>query len=242
MRINPGDEIAGIPLVAIRSLFREIGLDGFASADFIGRRLGLNESQTERLIAGLRSLGLLKSISTREAGRLGQDVWALTDDGIRLRSAPAVKPIYRTTADRLLSELLQRIDQLNSDDRFLGRVRKAVVFGSYLAGNDRIGDLDVAVEIVPREPDFEKHREANNRRLAEEFAKGRRFANILEQAFWWQREAMLFLRNRKRGLSLQDYSSIKNIVDVSAHKVVFSDGSRRPQHRKRPAGKWHLES
>jgi hypothetical protein len=136
---------------------------------------------------------------------------------VQLRQSP-----FRTTADRLLSGLLQRIEQLNSDNRFLARVRKAVIFGSYLGGNDRISDLDVAVEISPREPNFEKHMEANNQRVAEQFANGRSFANILEQPCWWQKEAMLFLRNRKRGLSLQDYSSIiiRNVYMRKCRKTI----------------------
>ncbi len=64
------------------------------------------------------------------------------------RAATAAKPIRRTTADRLLSDLLERIEKLNGDDRFLGRVRKAVVFGSYIGDADHIGDIDVAVEIL----------------------------------------------------------------------------------------------
>jgi hypothetical protein len=127
--------------------------------------------------------------------------------------------------------LLERIGKLNGDDHFLGRVRKAVVFGSYVGNADYIGDIDVAIEIVRREPDFEKHTQADNRRVAEEFAAGRRFSNILEQAFWWQKEAFLFLRNRKRGLSLQDYGAIKDIVAASPHRVVFEESARQPRRR-----------
>ena len=98
--------------------------------------------------------------------------------------ATAAKTLRRETAERLLSELLDRIIALNSDPRFLARVQKAVVFGSYIGEPDRIGDLDIAVQLVRREPDFEKHTQANNRRVAEEFARGRHFSDILDQAFW----------------------------------------------------------
>ena len=53
--------------------------------------------------------------------------------------------------------------------------------------------------------------------------QGRRFSNIVDQAFWWQREAMLFLRHRSRGLSLQDYRAIRKIVDGSLHKGIFQE-------------------
>jgi hypothetical protein len=116
---------------------------------------------------------------------------------------------------------------LNSDGRFLARVHKAVAFGSYIGNADRIGDLDVAIDLVRREPDFRKHAEANNRRVNEEFERGRRFDSILDQLFWWQREAMLFLRDRRRGLSLQDYAPIREIVDASPHRVVFQKSAHR---------------
>jgi hypothetical protein len=227
MRIDSSDELEGIPLPEIRAAFREVGLDGIISTDFFRRRFRLSKARADRLIASLRRLKLLKPIPARRSGQAAPGDWLLTDQGIRLRAATAAKPIRRTTADRLLSDLLERIEKLNGDGRFLGRVRKAVVFGSYIGDADQIGDIDVAVEIVRREPDFEKHTQANNRRVAEEFAAGRRFSNILEQAFWWQTEAFLFLRNRKRGLSLQDYGAIKEIVAAAPHRVVFEDSGRR---------------
>ena len=57
-------------------------------------------------------------------------------------------------------QLLERITALNSDPRFLARVQKPSVFGSYVGDADRIGDLDVALQLVRREPDFDKHTEA----------------------------------------------------------------------------------
>jgi len=72
----------------------------------------------------------------------------------------------RTAAERLLDEFLQRIAALNEDSRFLARVERAIVFGSYLSGGDQLGDVDVAVHLVPRSADPKKHREVNDRRVA----------------------------------------------------------------------------
>jgi len=235
MRIDPNEQIEGIALTEIRAAFREAGLDSIVSTEFIRRRFRLSWARAEGLITELRQLGFLKANSTRRPGRGDADEWGLTKDGIRLRAATAAKTIHRATADRLLSELLQRIELLNSDNRFLARVAKAVVFGSYLGKDDRIGDVDVAVQVVPREPDFEKHTKANSRRVAQEFARGRRFSNIVAQAFWWQSEAMLFLRNRKRALSLQDYSSIKKIVDACPHRIIYRASVRQSPPRRRSA-------
>jgi hypothetical protein len=231
VQIQTNDEIEGVPLLKIRALFRQAGLDGVVSADFVRRQLNFSRLKTDRLITALRRMGFLEPIQARRRVNTATDEWQLSKNGVRLRGATAAKPLRRETANRLLSDLLERITALNRDPHFLGRVQKAVVFGSYLGETERIGDLDVAVELVRREPDFDKHTAANSRRVAEEFARGRRFSNIVDQAFWWQREAMLFLRRRSRGLSLHDYAAIREIVHASPHRVVFQESVSRTSKR-----------
>ena len=112
----------------------------------------------------------------------------------------------------------------------MARVERAIVFGSYLSDVDRLGDLDVAIEWQRREMDFDKHDEANRNRVIEEMGKGRHFANFIEQLDWWRWEATLFLRNRKRGLSIHDYASEKQVIESGPYRVVFpiSDADDRP--------------
>jgi hypothetical protein len=121
------------------------------TADFACRTLRVDEPKAESLLRALARAGFLTQESDGH--------WRLTKDGIRLRGASAAKPLLRQTAERLLDELLERIRTLNDDPRFLARVEKAIVFGSYLSSADRLGDVDVAIHLVPRESDGEKHRE-----------------------------------------------------------------------------------
>lgn len=216
MQIDSRTTIEGISVTTIRGLFRRAGLDGVITAVFACRTLRVAEPKAKSLLQALARAGFLTPESD---GR-----WRLTKDGIRLRGASAAKPLRRQTAERLLDELLERIRTLNDDPRFLARVEKAIVFGSYLSGADRLGDVDVAIHLVPRESDHEKHREANDRRAAEESDKGRQFRSFLDQAFWWQQEAILFLRNRRRGLSLQHYTAIRDVVEASPHTLIFPTG------------------
>jgi len=212
VRIDPQAKLEGIPLTEIRALFRRAGLGSVVSLGLIRDELKLSRLEADRLVQALVKAGFIKN---------GADPWHLTEAGIRLRAAPAAEPLYRKTANRLLEDLLQRIDALNKDGRFLAWVEKAVVFGSYLGDTDRLGDVDVAVHLVRREPDLKKHMEANNRRVSQEMERGRHFSNIVEQLYWWNREAMLFLRNRKRGLSLHEYESTKSILESAPHRVIF---------------------
>jgi len=97
---------------------------------------------------------------------------------------------------------------------------------------NRVGDIDVAIQLAPRERNFRKHMEANARRVAEEREKGRRFSNMIDEIYWWRREAMLFLRNHKRGLSLHDYASNRQIVESAQNRALEL---KRPV-RRRSAG------
>jgi hypothetical protein len=212
MQIDSKASLSGIRVTEIRSLFRKAGLDGAVSIDLIREELALNEREARTLLLSLQTEGF---IERTEFG------WSLTKNGIRLRAASAAKPLLRSTADRLLQELLGRIQELNQSPLFLARVERAIVFGSYLSKVDRLGDLDVAIEWQRREPDFAKHNAANTKRVTEEINKGRHFANMVEELYWWQREAELFLRNRKRGLSLHDYASEKEIIESVPRRVVF---------------------
>jgi hypothetical protein len=213
MQIDSRATIEGVPVTVIRMLFRRAGLEGTLTAGFVRDTIHVSEPEAEALLQASMKAGFLKR---EKDGR-----WHLTTSGIRLRGSTAAKPLLRRTPERLLDELLQRIAALNQDSHFLARVETAIVFGSYLSGADRLGDVDVAVHLVPRSPDPKKHREANDRRVAKEEQKGRQFRTFLDQAFWWQQEAMLFLRNRRRGLSLQHYGAIRDAVDASPHAVIF---------------------
>jgi hypothetical protein len=54
--------------------------------------------------------------------------------------------IYRATADRLIQDLLKRVDRVNANPDYLCTVSKLWVFGSYLTTRDKIGDIDLVVE------------------------------------------------------------------------------------------------
>jgi hypothetical protein len=225
MLIDSNACIAGIPVIRIRHLFRQAGLRGILNIEFVRETLGLTDAKAKRLCAALAKTGFLEPQSCSKA------IWNLTKDGIRLRGATATKPLHRKTADRLISDLLIRISMLNKSSHFLARVQQAIVFGSYLGNGDRIGDVDIAIELVRRESDFDKHCAANSKRVREETERGRSFQNMVDEIYWWHREAMLFLRNRKRGLSLHEYQSERSVVESGLHKVIFCETERTPAAR-----------
>jgi predicted nucleotidyltransferase len=64
--------------------------------------------------------------------------------------------VARTDArrQRKQAQFLERVNRLNHDDRFLGKVTRVILFGSYLNPEaSKLGDVDVGVELQPKESD-----------------------------------------------------------------------------------------
>jgi hypothetical protein len=55
-------------------------------------------------------------------------------------------PVARRSAERNLGELIDRVRDVNEDSRFLYRVGKAVLFGSFLTDSPTMGDLGIAID------------------------------------------------------------------------------------------------
>jgi predicted nucleotidyltransferase len=137
------------------------------------------------------------------------------------------KLITRSTAERALSEFLNRVWQVNSDEYFLAKVTKVILFGSLLRGDvDRLSDVDVAVQLDPKEPDRERARVLNKKRVAEFERKGHRFSNFLERELYWHREAFHFLKGRSRSIALVDYKEEKAFVDKVQHRFLLGEADK----------------
>ena len=104
------------------------------------------------------------------------------------------------------------------------------MFGSYLRPDvERLGDLDVAVELQPKEQSWSRLHELNQRRLQEVWESGRQVRGTFEQVSWWYLETFRFLKGRSRVLSLHDFASDKAVIDATPHRVVVGpDGSQLP--------------
>jgi hypothetical protein len=62
-----------------------------------------------------------------------------------------------------------------------------------------VSDVDLAVEIVPKEPDRERARMKNWQRVKELEGTGRRFRGLIGRDFCWYWEVFEFLKGRDPG-------------------------------------------
>jgi predicted nucleotidyltransferase len=218
VRIDPKDVVGGYPALTIRKLVRRLNNLLCWNAETVGVILRIERSNAEAIVRVLVEAGLAVAEPSLCTGGC-----ITTQLAQSFGSATAAKPITRQTADIALFQLLERVDQVNRGEYFLAKVTKVVVFGSYLrAGVDRLSDLDIAVELQPKEPDWDRLRELTQKRVEQLQSAGRRFRNWLDIEYYWHLEAFRFLKGRSRAISLLDYKAEKKFVDMVPHKVLFS--------------------
>ena len=121
--------------------------------------------------------------------------------------------IKRSTADRLLNGFIERISKVNSDDSYLYRVDRAVVFGSYVNDPDKdmIGDLDIGLKLVP------KHEGKEHEELCDLKRRECRSSDLFTSVVWPTEEILRMLRNRSAYISL-------HMIDTADDEAIFSSG------------------
>ncbi len=229
MRIDPNGFIGGFPVLFVRKVLRRLNSRLFWNAGDVQDIAGIDPQQAVALIRALQKAGLAKANRGRDAG-----TWTTTPLAQRFGAASAAKPITRQTAQRALDEFLDRVMLVNRRSYFLAKVTKVVVFGSFLRPEvDRLGDVDVAVELQPKQLDREKLRQATYRRVAECESLGRHFRGFMEREAWWHTEAFRFLKGRSRAISLHNYGVEKELIDAVSHEVICPESRPRTNKPKK---------
>lgn len=198
LQIDPKATFAGLPILQVRHAVRRVVYDGFDVGSF-AQDLRTSPRVARRVITQLEAEGFIE-----RAGLSKRLLWKLTDKGAKLAAGRATPRIYRSTADRLLAGLIDRMHQLESREDLLFRVEWAAVYGSYLRDVDRLGDLDIAVKLARKETDPARHRARTRAALAAASSSGRRFSGIADRIGYPRDEVCRFLRGRSRSISLYE--------------------------------------
>ena len=223
MKIKPDEVVAGFPARKIRELLRQ-------SADSLSARhatkiLEIETKQATQLLEQLQRNGFLKrnavvSKSDRE------HTWRRTVKGGALANALFSKPVSRQSAEKTLSEFLDRVRQVNLNSRFLFRVRKEVLFGSFLSDAPFVGDLDIAVDVSAKENDSGKHSELIRARANQALSRGKRFRNYVEGLRFAEQEVMTFLKARSR--ILQFTRRDDGVLNIAESRVIYECPDQNP--------------
>jgi predicted nucleotidyltransferase len=231
VRVSKGDVICGLPASAARQLMRAYQLDrptGVACGV-----LGLNRISAEQQMQSFEAAGYVQR-STRVRG--ADDAWWVTTvKGNALAQASFGRPISRATATRLLGQVIERARAYNADPARLLTVARIAVFGSYLAPDDYpLGDLDLAVSVVPREADGQRHVE---RSLEYAETSGRDFKAFTDMLFWPERELQMILTSRSPAISItsEDITRFTGRFQLVYEVGDDPEAIPLPQHRRQLA-------
>jgi hypothetical protein len=175
------------------------------------KALSITAKDAETALAALQMAGYVEA-----AGKTG--TYRNTPAGNTVAEVKASRPIKRATAERNFKEFLERIEKVNSDPEFLYRVKKAVLFGPYLSDEKQIKDVDLAVELVPKQRNAAKHEAAMKQQSDEAAADGKHFKNFKDREKFGLTKVNDFLRGRSRSIALKE---LQEWVTAQPHKVVF---------------------
>jgi len=221
MRIDPKEQIADVEILKVRDLLRRVNNTDEWEGDFVADRLKISPKKANKLINELNRRGHIESSGIYRQ----KQFYRKTLKGSALGLASAAKPVKRRTADRIFSEFMDRVRQVNSDPSFLVKVKKVLVFGSYLTDALRINDIDVAVDLTWKENhpmvlnEDKAQLALNLSNIAEN--NGKQFSSFIDRLEWPEHEVRLFLKSRSRTLSIHSiHDEILNRVEC---KVFFSE-------------------
>jgi len=218
MHVDPTSKIAGLPVLRLRSYFRRVG-EAEWPIEKLAEEFSLELSAATAIARDLVRMGLAED--SARTGKLG--CYRVTSAGRRLALASAVRALTRQSADRVLERFLERVQTVNADAYYLYRVRQVQVFGSYLTRLERVNAIDVAVDLIPRHLNPERHAAQMQKRVEEARNMGRKFGDIAQELMWSRKEVMLFLKAQSRAITLHE---IREVLKNAKTKTIFDAAAR----------------
>ncbi|MGH7294303.1 MAG: hypothetical protein ACRELB_05195 [Polyangiaceae bacterium] len=147
VHLDPSAKIAGHPALPVRDFLRR-HTNCRWHVDRLALLLKVSPTRARAIV---KELARLKYIGPDENRRPTDRYWHIRDQGLRFASARAGPLLRRESADRLLAEMVDRCQAANAREQFAYWVARLAVFGSYLSDKPALGDLDVVLDLEPKE-------------------------------------------------------------------------------------------
>src|ERR1035438_10110380 len=159
MRIKKEEVVAGHSALRVRGFLRRFER-GFFMLSAAESFMQLKSRQAAEFISDMVALELIEPTMPFE----NKAAFQVATRGHAFANATSAKPIHRGTAERVLREFVDRVNAVNASKEYAFAVKSAVLFGSILSCVDRLGDVDVAIDLRPRISDSAKFRQQCDRR------------------------------------------------------------------------------
>jgi predicted nucleotidyltransferase len=206
VRVSKSDTICSLAAPTARLLMRAYYDDRpvEVACDILG--VSMDAARDQMLV--FEAAGYLER--SEPATVAGLEWWTATVKGNALANASFGMPISRSTATRLLSQVIERARAYNADPARLLTVTEIVLFGSYLdPAVDPLGDLDLAVSTLRRDTNGQRY---VDKALDYARASGRNFSTFTERLFWPAKELRMILKNRSPAISITD-ENVRALTD-----------------------------
>jgi hypothetical protein len=206
MTIDPKKLIFNQPVLKIREIVRYLTqlpkilfpLEGIL--EYVSKVLNLSELEAKEIFDMLiKEQYLTMDMQKRDESYCYY--FTLTLKGYLLAISKANPEISVSKAKLLVSELRQRVNELNNNEKFAYKVEKLKVLGSYSLKHDGLRDIDVAIQLKQR-IEGDAFQQKKEERIDFAWENGRHFPTLIDQYQWPVREVMMFLNTRKKGLNL----------------------------------------
>ncbi|MCR4324191.1 MAG: hypothetical protein NUV69_00690 [Candidatus Curtissbacteria bacterium] len=226
MIINPGSKIADIPALQARLLLRAMnracnfGL-GF-DEELVVKKLNVSKVEAKKVIQKLIKEGFVETETLEDKW---DRRWKTTIKGNAYSQATSAKPILRATANKNLLRFVTRVKEVSMDPYWLHKPAKIVIFGSYLSEKPRLGDIDIAMDMVRkneymREEIYDKLRK---KKLGAAYAAGKQFNTYVDTLFWPYTETMNYLKSKDRTLSIRNLEEERHLVESVKHEIIWEN-------------------
>jgi predicted nucleotidyltransferase len=109
--------------------------------------------------------------------------------------------------------------------RYAYRVESVVLFGSILSDKERLGDVDVAIELQAATRNIEEFQKRLEDRWSAALESDRSFSSNFELLAWPDIEVRRFLKSRSRSLSLHRLSDLME-MNGGECRILLGDTDR----------------
>lgn len=218
MRISKEEQIAGVPALDIRRVFRRMGTDLFLDInhvrEVVGANLDIKENELNSLVDQLIEAGYIY---------LNREYYRLSDKAFRVAAASTGNPIPRAKADALVQELIERAKLVNDSDTW-DRIERIEMFGSMLdLSHQTVNDIDLIVTLSDRYRLDASQDGLNALAHYIWLRTGSGGQDVSRLMLFPSEEVFKRLKNRKRAYHLLDHRNHDAMRSLTTCTVVFED-------------------
>jgi hypothetical protein len=202
--------IPPISAAAVRGFLQQSAEFPSWSVEDLMKALGVDKTQAKGAIAAMQMSGYVEAVGGR---------FRNTDSGNAVAKVSKARPIRKATADKALQDFLGRVRIANLESQYLYAVERAVLFGPYFEGADKIKDVDVAIALEPKERNRGRLEEREKEQAEEAEARGKRFKSFADRRAWGRNKVLAFLKGASRSLALY---ALNDDILTRPHKILYN--------------------